>query len=66
MRIGRLEFGITYWVAPVSTWRRFTQLGSTEGGCGCRIFDVGPFYFTWIGKNCKCVDCGKYKCECQE
>lgn len=57
MRISRLEFGIA---KGTSMWAAYT------GSCGCRIVDLGPFYITWLAKDCKCAACKKYECECGE
>lgn len=57
MKIGRLEFGIAI---GASMW------GAKTGVCGCKFLDLGPFYVTWVGKECKCAACNKHNCECVE
>ncbi len=57
MRIGRLEFGIAN--GP-SLWSYQT------GVCGCKILDVGHFFITWRDKDCKCMACKQYTCECEK
>jgi len=46
MRVRKLEFG--KWIGQ-DKWPLFENL---KGACGCRIFTVGPFYLTILGKEC--------------
>lgn len=51
MRIGRIETGITKFHQP-QKWTRYFELSYDKGLCGCHIFSVFIFYFTWMGDEC--------------
>lgn len=55
MRIGRLEFGK---VSGQYHW------GFSKGSCKCAMLDIGPFYVTFLDRDCKCSECNEYTCKC--
>lgn len=63
MRIGRFSFGI---IKPSSWFGNQSWWGYMEAPCRCKILDLGRIYLTWLHPDCKCVNCGKYECECRE
>lgn len=67
MRVGRLEFGKIQFFGPQG-WTNLNHLcgewSFVKGACNCRILSLGPLYFTWLAKDCKCNLCNKYECEC--
>lgn len=56
MRIGRLELGKA---VGESHW------GYIKAMCGCKIWDFGMYYASWLDKDCKCQACKQYQCICE-
>lgn len=56
MRVGRFGIGII---------RGKWDFGYEQyNACGCRVLSIGPIYFMWSGKDCKCMTCQQYECKC--
>lgn len=55
MRIGRIETGLTKFPAKTK-WQERLEFSYMKGFCGCHIFSLALFYFTWLGDECHFAD----------
>lgn len=51
MRLGRIETGITIYTRK-RTLKEIFHAEYIKGMCGCHIFNLSIFYFTWMGNEC--------------
>lgn len=58
MMIGRVYIGFIK--ESPACWSWFAGKMS----CGCRLLDLGPLYFTFYDKTCKCAACKQHECIC--
>lgn len=49
MKIGRMETGISTGKRKLVDYFEFSYI---KGMCGCHIFSLFIFYFTWMGDEC--------------
>lgn len=42
------------------------ELDMGAAKCGCFLIDIGPFWITWVAKNCICLGCRQHVCECPD
>lgn len=55
---------MTYW--RLSICPGFGEFSYIKGACGCRIFETPTHIFTWHAKDCACMVCEQYVCECKD